>query len=649
MADLHEALKNLGPVDWSDIPLDNLAGYLISHFAAGELIVNSVPPPPNGTPFESAEPHHHEPNVAKTAKAVHTSTARAFPPHEHHTNLQKGWGKPMKFNQSSNPLDVAVHKMASHDRHGAWFARASVHEGIGFAKFKAAMQREFATSLAVVGGPGEGAIRGIAADKRLEEKDVEGVGRLEAYQLSAQFPGPTTPRDFTIMVLSSEDALTEKSAAQVKGEKHVPRHFMMISKPVMHPDAPERSGYVRGQYESVEMIREIPLHKVKSKRKVDSATTNGEDPSNCESHDIELNPVEWIMITRSDPGGGLPRFLVERGTPDAMLGDVTKFLDWATGNDHPTREHYKRSQTISAVDAPPGSTLAVPDQQDEKTRPRSITEPPPLQAGGMFSTLTNAMGAGIDAYAPTVVSSYFHSGESPDSSDSSSDTSSIDSFISAEEIRRLSTAPEHPTPTGSTDSLSLASSETFTWDKSNLSEHDREIQKLNQQRERLDRKLAKKRLDEESRLKKSQEKEQSEQDKVRERHEREKQKTQQRHQRDLAKLERKKLKEARKAEEKRKKKDEATKLNMVTRERDDFRSQVDLVKRENALLMRQVEELQRENTAIVFKLGKLGGEDALRGVKEEIAGARKRAGSTQSRESKSASRSSKSREKSKTP
>lgn len=69
--------------------------------------------------------------------------------------------------------------MAGNDRHGAWFARRSVHEGLGFTKWKRAMQREFAKSLAVEGGPGEGSVRGIGADRRLERKVVDGVGQLD--------------------------------------------------------------------------------------------------------------------------------------------------------------------------------------------------------------------------------------------------------------------------------------------------------------------------------------------------------------------------------------------------------------------------------------------------------------------------------------
>lgn len=57
------------------------------------------------------------------------------------------------------------------------------------------------------------------------------------------------------MFLTSDQALRDANGEEV------PRHFMVISKPCIHPDAPPRDGYIRGQYESVEFIREIPIRK----------------------------------------------------------------------------------------------------------------------------------------------------------------------------------------------------------------------------------------------------------------------------------------------------------------------------------------------------------------------------------------------------
>ncbi len=61
---------------------------------------------------------------------------------------------------------------------------------------------------------------------------------------------------------------------------------MLVSKPCVHPGCPERSGFIRGYYESVELIREIqvetPSHKIPS-----SANAASEDtpPSTTSSSD----------------------------------------------------------------------------------------------------------------------------------------------------------------------------------------------------------------------------------------------------------------------------------------------------------------------------------------------------------------------------
>lgn len=693
MAELHEALTALAPIDYEDVPQDDLKTFLTATFAAGELIGNSVPPPANGLSFESSTPHHSTPNVATSSQELHVSTARPPPADAQHEALQKNWGKPYKMSQKDNPLNIAVFKMAGHDRHGAWFARRSVHEGIGFAKIKKAMQREFPQSLAVQGGPGEGNVRGIGGDRRIVRKEIEGVGRMEVYQLSAQFPGPTTPRDFMTLLLTGSEALTEKSAAHVQGGKHVPRHYMIVSKPVKHPDAPERSGYIRGQYESVELIREIPLHASKAASTTDlpnanlsadrgrqrgstigfaegrGASAKGElmDRTSVDgprptagSHDPELNPVEWIMITRSDPGGGIPRFMVERGTPSAMVSDVSKFLDWACGRDEipdedadiehqeatnqQTAEVMKRESISSASGAPPNGHVNHSIQGASEATTPVQSEP---QQGGILSSLTTAVGAGIETYAPAAVASYLphHAQQASTSTlpeeedDDSSDSSSIDSFASAEEERRRSFAPgsrDEALLADSAENLSLTSvpsspESITTKEKSKgLNNHEREVLKLKQQQETLNQKLAKKRIAEEKKLRASTESESAEQRKAQEKYEREVRKTEERHKKEMEKLERKKEKETRKAEDKRRKNTDRDNLSKVSRERDEFRTQADMLKRENLLLQEQIRDLQRENTVMVSRIGKMGGGmDVLRSVRDEAQG-RKRGSSVNS-------------------
>lgn len=179
MAQLHKALECLRPKDFNDVPTDNLKGFLPEILANAELIANSVPPPPNGTPYESAQRTRTSSQPAISAAELTISEVRRPPPSKEHEELQKSWGKPVKLGQKEAATGMGVYKTAGHDRHGAWFARSSVHEGLGFTKWKAMMQREFPESLEVQGGPGEGNIRGIGGDQRLEDMTVEGIGNLQ--------------------------------------------------------------------------------------------------------------------------------------------------------------------------------------------------------------------------------------------------------------------------------------------------------------------------------------------------------------------------------------------------------------------------------------------------------------------------------------
>ena len=220
---------------------------------------------------------------------------------------------------------------------------------------------------------------------------------LTVYQLSAQFPGPTTPREFITLFMTSDSALGDDSLpdSTSKVPQVIPRHLMMISKPVTHPEAQPREGYVLGRYESIEFIREIPLTLARSNsssnlldqasspntkrmplgRKRSStigfAESRGPDAkgerrdrgTSPNALDPELNPVEWLMITRSDPGGGIPRFMVERGTPSSIAADAAKFLDWACSKEENWFDEQKANN-----ERHDGNATAVSSEADEKDK-----------------------------------------------------------------------------------------------------------------------------------------------------------------------------------------------------------------------------------------------------------------------------------------
>ncbi|KAF2020571.1 hypothetical protein BU24DRAFT_361071 [Aaosphaeria arxii CBS 175.79] len=612
---LHQALESLRPKDYSDVPLDELQTFLADLFCKGELIANSVPEPPNGTPFDKAQRSRPGAHPATVLQEIAVSKVRRPPPSKEQAELQKAWGKPVKLSAKDNPLEISVYKMAGNDRHGAWFARTSVHEGLGFAKWKRAMIREFPESLEVQGGPGEGNIRGIGGDRRLEDINVEGVGKLEVYQLSAQFPGPVAPREFITLLLTSENALSE--ASKVAGI--VPRHFMVVSIPVTHPEAPPRQGLVRGFYESIEMIREIPLCK--------SAASESNDINRQDSvagDDPETNPVEWIMVTRSDPGGGIPRFMVERNTPSSIVQDAGKFLTWAvTTEDVPMHGeldgaadvtlHHADHRQFSISDgngilAGVGTSIAdnslTPGLGRRSSHIANDGQP------GIMNAVTDAVGAYIpDSLNPL---------QRTDSrSSSASSISSVDSWVSAEQFgdahEGVRLDDGMPTPSSVSEKSGAVSDP-----QQNHVQMSRELEKIEQKRMQLREKLEQARERQGIEASEANAKSAKEMEKAIEKHNRERKKQEEKFNREVEKLEQRRERETKKLLARQQKEADKNRLNKLQRERNEWKERADLAEQENKLLKEQIGELQRENTKLVARLGKSDvGREILKKVKDD--------------------------------
>ncbi|OCK81289.1 hypothetical protein K432DRAFT_381439 [Lepidopterella palustris CBS 459.81] len=666
MSQLHEALSTLRPKDFADVPLDELNVFLADIFAQAELIANSVPPPPGGCDFQSSRRSRSDVNGATSASEITVSPARPPPPAPAHAELQQSWGKPLKLSAKDSVLGISVFKMAGSDRHGAWFARRSIHEGLGFEKWRRAMMREFPESLAIQGGPGEGNVRGIGGDRRLESKTVNGVGKLEVYQLSAQFPGPTAPREFITLLLTSDNCLTEAS----KVSNNIPRHYMVVSIPVSHPDAPQRNGLVRGFYESVELIREIPLTPSKS-----SSTANllqsERSPSRVRAGTIgfaesrgpnakgeridihpdasddnpETNPVEWIMVTRSDPGGGIPRFMVERNTPSSIVVDAGKFLDWACAKDEflgleedeeveglqvvaqdHVRKSFESGRSFSASQAN-GYLAGVGTSIADKAKPATFQHPTQeynQSQNGTISSIASVVESGITNYAPEIVQKNLPPALQHTDSHSSSSTevSSLDSFASAEQFN---TAEEVIPNAGGDDS--------------------KELQKIESKKRQLDAKLAESREKETMHRRDASLKSEKELVKVTEKHTRERKKQEERFAKEVKKLEERREKETRKLIAKRAKEVDKNIIMKAQKERDEWKVKAEAAEKENALLKEQIGELQRENTTLVARIGKTdGGLDVLRRVKEELEGKGRARASSRASATSRASRGSKNSE-----
>ncbi len=564
---------------------------------------------------------------------------------------------------------------------------------------------------------------------------------MAVYHLSAQFPGPTTPRDFVTLLLTSSSALIEPESlvsrpsspasdgAKPRTQRFTdsPRHFMVISRPCIHPDCPPRDGFIRGQYESVEFIREIskkpkkassttdllkvvrpredtpPLEKElllrNAERKLKEsgedlmdgdgqltpaaaeevasegrkrgktisfagsrgAGAKGEAMDDPDAHDdAETNPIEWIMITRSDPGGSVPRFMVERGTPGSIVADASKFLDWACKKDYPqdevealekgdvehvqrkTREELEAYDTNGHLagldgeaDGGEAPSMAVPQRTSVEMATVTIG---PAQQGGLVATVANAAYAGLESYAPQAVIDRLPGHQQTRSMQSidevtgtTNGTSAIlsRSVSSVSSVASFASAEDHFDDTLSAKSTTSQTTTSNSKDMTAMSAHEKELAKLNERKKKLDEGLAKVR---EKELKDKEELTSREEERIKkaeEKHAKEVAKQEERYKKEIAKLEAKRQKEAAKAEERKRKEEDKDEKKRIARERDEVKLDLEVVSKERDILREQVGALQRENTALVLRLGKMDeGKDVLKEVKKEMEeGGRSRSGS----------------------
>ncbi|CCC08388.1 unnamed protein product [Sordaria macrospora k-hell] len=498
----HEPFKALGPVSWpTDLagrPDSDLQALLTLTFSDAQTLVDSIPIPPSVAAAHKTAAGRTRSATDSVVTSHHTTGSHQHPPKlsaeaaETATKLRKEWKECKVSSPKENPLGINVYKLSSKDGKGAWFARRSVHKDMSFDKWRAGLEREFVESIKRYQEngtePGTGNIRGIGGERRIE-----------------RIPGPTTPRDFVTCLMMPGHG----NAPSKKGGPRQPRQFMLVSRPCEHPDAPARSNFIRGQYESVEVIREIPLdrplrktksstelsreefHEVKdaldqagvddikkeavlrSAKQASAAAADGADDRGRSSfkgdEDDQQFAVEWLMVTRSDPGGSVPRFMVERGTPGGITNDAARFVDWLstmsieelTGSS----DDEVPEKTIETVPTP-GATTTAPNQIKRKEVPvqqkrapgvdkvnhaqsplrqtEAVEEETPAsQSSGLYGMLTGALGAAGNAVANKVSNFAGTTNDTEDdtaslasstsSSDIESDTSSIRSFVSATE------------------------------------------------------------------------------------------------------------------------------------------------------------------------------------------------------------------------
>lgn len=652
MSELHDALKHLGPIAWSEVPQQGqeLDTYIENLLKKSQLILDSVPiPAPDDAPHKPQSQAHGR---AKNAKEVTLSSERPSSPPFGHDRFQKDWGKPMKIKAQENPLGLSVYKMSGKDSKGAWFARRSIHEGLGFARFKRSMEIEFEKSLAEQGPPGSGNVRGIGGEERVEHIKTN-KATVEVYRLSAQFPGPTAARDFVTFLVTSEHALeTDKGKDDL-----IPRHYMVISRPCDHPKTQPQNGFVRGTYESIEFIREVPRKLHASQSSVDlgedkhhkhhkssdlddeharkrSVTVDDLTKPSSSEHpdpaDPEDNPVEWVMITRSDPGGGIPRFLVERGTPGSICGDAVKFVDWACTNDEelqtlqsgpsdstklprPVRRESRRESMLAGIseseqaqnkEVAPSHT----EQQTVQTQPSTQEEP----ATGLFGAMA--------AYTPQVILDRINgsnqpaneappqevttAGLAPTSTNEDARSVSGASFVSAEE--HWSSASEASRSEASIDTMRSTVNPVDSKEQLN---HEKELRKLDDRKQELHKKFAETQTKYDALSAKRKTDDDADNAKQLAKHEKEMVKHKEKYEKEIAKTEDKIRKQREKHAKKAKQAADKDVKTRLTRERDEARQELAVAKQEADSLRTIVQQLQKENTEFVIKLGKAGMSD----------------------------------------
>ncbi|KAM0363635.1 hypothetical protein ACHAO7_001939 [Fusarium culmorum] len=625
----HETLGAMGPVEWEQVPQDDLNEFIADIFSETQTVVESIPgpaPKESSTTGGRARSKTESAASAPEAKRALTlrQTAEAI---SHSQDLRKEW-KEIKVNAKDNPLGINVYKLGAKDGRGAWFARRSVHEGLSFDDWKKGLSVEFSETMKVQGAPGSGNIRGIGADKRVEEKTIGDHGHLQVFQLSAQFPGPTAPRDFVTLLLTSET-----SVSPGQGSRPL-RQYMIVSKPCEHPECPPRQGIIRGYYESVEVIREVPIDNFASRRSLSSADLleRDENKSSNQNPGTEPKPlnkpstaVEWLMVTRSDPGGSVPRFLIEKGTPPGIVGDAGKFLKWVTSKAaHGFAEPEEPAavpKTAGGTEAPVSekrqpSTTSAPTTNIEANKVETVNlqnqDDPFPGSNGLYGVIAGAIGA-ASSYIPTSLLKTWGTGSDMASSDTNgsdihaiaeehhevdSDTSSIRSFASALE--------KSVTAEGKANGSAVESHSETSHSNPQQSLADKELKKLEHKKKKLDEKLARIEERRQSKLVGDKEKDAAMLAKLREKHEKEVAKQEEKYRREMRKLEEKRERDQRKAEERRRKAAEQEEKNKLSLELERVRAERDVAQRQIELLEGQVGELQAQNTMLVRKLGKNG-------------------------------------------
>lgn len=358
----------------------------------------------------------------------------------------------------------------------------------------------------------------------------------------------------------------------------------------------------------------------------DRTTSSDINLSNSERlQDARPVAVEWLMVTRSDPGGSVPRFLIEKGTPPGIVGDAGKFLKWATaksrkGWKEPETEAEKQTSTRGADrEAPVASVNTQSPTTHQLSHSRSTLgshddeDDSIPSSNGIYGIITGIFGVASSVVANGLGLNYASSEETistipatntqeGEDEGMESDSSSTRSFLSALEKRLTQeTGARDNGGSPSEDSKSMHAPSTVG------PSGDKNLRKLQERRRKIDEKmvLMQERLQRQSQGDRA--KDEAALAKLREKLDKEAAKQEQKYQRELQKIEEKRGNEVKKAEQRRRKTLEKEEKSSLALELERTRAERDLALQHNHILEGQVRELQAQNTQLVAKLGKLGG------------------------------------------
>ena len=483
--------------------------------------------------------------------------------------------------------------------------------------------------------------------------------------MSVQFPGPTSPRDF-IACLLSEDSQAVPNGRDRKGR--APRQFAIVSKPCIHPDCPPRPGFIRGQYQSVEIIREVPLER--PMRRVRSSVDMGRQDlkgllngseiagegslprsaprsntdlasaaaraalfapddspfrkNNFEGDETEepMMAVEWLMVTRSDPGGSVPRFMVEKGTPGGIVNDAGRFFNWVSSKTFdesaPNDVHDVKVATFPANgDTAEGTgfdnTAQAKASLASERKINGAAASGESAPSGFYNMVAGAIGAGASAVVsrlPTFSTQVSEAEEGEDEEDDRrSVTSSEVSFASAEEGSPSLTTPTVSKSEDTEAALSMRSivSEESQAQSTTATQHEKELKKLLERQRRAQEKLEKSIERAAAKKREDTDKDAAALAKLHEKHERERARQEEKYQREMKKLEERKAQEEHKAEKRRKKTLEREEKANVQLELQRVKAERDVALKEVDVLKDSISELETQNAALVAQVGRLGG------------------------------------------